>query len=304
MNYLGSKRVVTYPFVSHITAEDYAGEHKSIVSMNGKGKVIKVINRFISHEDSINYDNFMTSKNNWKDGNYYNCISITGKTVRMHYEELGGNQVFIETYDNNNLLYFRFAHLDSVAVKVGDIVDENTIIGYQGNTGLVLSNRPTSDVTYGSHVHLEITNSMGEYINPRDYSAGNIYTTYTIQSNTLDKRKYQFKVNVDKINIRSSATINSDDIGDVYLNEIYNILEEIDSEKYTWYKIETSRGLTGYVGNLKNSNWVTIYKPNEDYNPDSEVVEDNKINDLISFECPEDGYYYIYLYKGEKITVK
>ena len=97
MNYLGSERVITNSFTSHNTAEDYAGNHKSNVSFNGYGKVIKIINYFHSHEDSINYNNYLNNRNNWKDGNYYNCVSITGKIVKMHYSELGGNQIYIET---------------------------------------------------------------------------------------------------------------------------------------------------------------------------------------------------------------
>lgn len=302
MNYLGSNRIVTNPFSSHITAEDYAGEHKSKVSMYGKGKVIKIVNKFKSHEDSINYNTFLESKNSWRDGNYYNCISITGKKVRMHYEELGGNQVYVETYDKNRLLCFRFAHLDTVCVNVGDIIDENTIIGYQGNTGLVLSNKSYNDPTYASHVHLEITDSLGNYQNPRTYADGSTYTTYIEQTNIFDPKKFQFKVNVDQINIREKPTVSSKDIGDVYLNEVYDILDTVEASDYHWYKITTSRGLTGYVANLKNSNWMTLYYPEEDINPDKKIDSSNEDN--IIFECNKEGYYYIYLYKDEKLVIK
>lgn len=304
MNYLGSNRVITNPFSSHITAEDYAGEHQSLVSICGKGKVTKVIQKFKSHEDSINYNDFLNNKSTWKDGNYYNCISITGKEVRMHYEELGGNQVYIETYEGDHLLCFRIAHLDSISVNVGDIVDENTIIGYQGNTGLVLSSKPLSDPTYGSHVHLEITNSDGKYIDPRPYASFSSHTTYIEQSNILDSSKYQFKVNVDKINIREKPSTESRDIGDVYLNEVYDILSEVDSEQYTWYQIKTNRGLIGYVANLKNSNWLTIVEPNKDLEPDIEVGDSITEEAILTFQCKEEGYYYIYLYPGEKLILK
>lgn len=304
MNYLGENRVVTNPFSSHITAEDYAGSHESKVSIYGTGKVVKVINKFHCHEDSINYNNFLKNKASWKDGNYYNCISITGKEVRMHYEELGGNQVYIETYEGDHLLCFRIAHLDSISVNVGDIVDENTIIGYQGNTGLVLSSKPLSDPTYGSHVHLEITNSDGKYIDPRPYASFSSHTTYIEQSNILDSSKYQFKVNVDKINIREKPSTESRDIGDVYLNEVYDILSEVDSEQYTWYQIKTNRGLIGYVANLKNSNWLTIVEPNKDLEPDIEVGDSITEEAILTFQCKEEGYYYIYLYPGEKLILK
>lgn len=189
MIYLGSERIVTNSFNNHKTAEDYAGNHQSTIKMNGKGKVLKVVNRFESHEDSINYTDFMNNKDRWKEGDYYNCISITGKKVRMDDGELGGNQVWIETYQNNKKLIFLFAHLDSVAVKAGDIVDSNTEIGKQGNTGLVLSNKSKNDITYGSHVHLQVTDQNGNYISPRAYATGEIQTTYLDQKSGLDEKQ-------------------------------------------------------------------------------------------------------------------
>lgn len=300
MIYLGAERVITNSFSSHVTAEDYSGAHKSDVVMYGKGKVIRVINSFISHEDSINYNTFLNNQQNWRDGNYYNCISITGKMVRMHYDELGGNQVFVETYDGDNKLLFRFAHLDSVLVKEGDIIDSATTLGRQGNTGLVLSSKSVSDVTYGSHVHLEITDRDGVYINPRSYASGGIITQYIEQSNALDHTKEQFRVMVDKINIRESATINSTDIGDVYYGELYTILGVVIDDTYTWYKITTAQGLTGYVGSKNGANWVELYKVpiNEEEN---DTVDDNY---KLLFTCEKDGIYYLKLYKGEELYIK
>ena len=80
------------------------------------------------------------------------------------------------------------------------------------------------------------------------------------------------------------------------------ILEKVEASDYHWYKITTSRGLTGYVANLKNSNWMTLYYPEEDINPDKEIDSSNEDN--IIFECNKEGYYYIYLYKDEKLVIK
>lgn len=301
MIYLGSERVLTNSYENHETAEDYSGIHTSNVLMYGRGKVIRVINSFISYEDSINYNTYLQNRNNWKDGDYYNCISITGKLVRMRYDELGGNQVFIETYDSGNKLIFRFAHLDSVLVNIGDIVDSNTVIGKQGNTGLVTSVKSLSDVTYGSHVHLEITDKDGNYINPRKYATGEIITDYIIQSNELDETKNQFKVMVDKINIREKPTVDSIDIGDVFYGEIYTILDEVLDDKYNWYHIKTSTGIDGYVANEIGLNWVELYKlpvPCGD-----KTMDNNDIYRLL-FTCSETGTYYIKLFEGEELYIK
>lgn len=324
MNYLGSNRIITNPFSNHGTAEDYAGNHLSNVVLYGSGKVIRIINKFKSHEDSINYNNFLNNGNSWYKDGIYHCISITGKITLMTPDELAGNQVFVETYDGNKKLIFRFAHLDSVNVKVGDIVNENTILGLQGNTGLVLSSKNVSDKTYGSHVHLEVIDENNNYVNPRMYASGEVRTTYQLQTNSRDENKLQFIVNVDVINIRESAGVNSNDIGNVYINEIYDILESIDDGTYIWYKIRTSTGVEGYVAYLKNSNWITVFEPkkeeiqeensaNSNEAIDEEIDENNNIKDdnevvydnlELIFECVKDDYYYIYLKNGEKLYIK
>lgn len=299
MIYLGENRVITNSFENHGTAEDYSGNHKSNVIMYGRGKVIKVIDLFVSHEDSINYNTYLQNRLNWQDGNYYNCVSITGKNVRMHYEELGGNQVFIETYDGDDKLLFRFAHLDSVLVKEGDIIDSSVVIGTQGNTGLVLSSKSVDDETYGSHVHLEITGRDGVYINPRKYATGEVVTTYVDQSNILDESKKQFRVMVNQINIRQNPTIESEDIGDVYYGELYTILDFVEDSTYIWYHIKTSQGIDGYVASKKGSNWVELYDVISVPNTDISTPVYNLL-----FKCERDGTYYVKLYKGEELYIK
>lgn len=306
MIYLGSTRIVTQDFNTHKYAEDYAGDHKSIVKMNGSGKVTKVINRFTSHEDSINYQTFLNNQSRWKDGNIYHCTSITGKQVDMSYEELGGNQLFIETYTSSGeLLTFRFAHLDQVVVEVGQVVTSDTILAYQGNTGLVLSSKATTNETYGSHLHLEIRDKDGIAINPRSYATGDNQTYYQVQSNNLDSNKDQFKVMVDNINLRSEPNTTSTILGMVYMDEVYTILETVDTLDYTWYKITTNRGVTGYVASKKNSNWVTVMKKNVDLIPDPEVEpEQSKDVYELLFHCEKTGTYYVKLLKGEKLYLK
>lgn len=287
MKYLGSERSVTQDYKTHKVAEDYSGTHKSEVRINGKGKVIKVINKFKSHEDSINYNTFLENQSIWYINGIYNCISITGKSVKMKSEELGGNQVWIETYDEKDLIVMRFCHLDSVLVNEGDIVD-NDVIGLQGNTGLVLSSKSVIDESYGTHVHFEVTKN-NQYINPRKYAIGEINTTYLSNDNGIDNNKNQIKILVEQINIREEPNENSQDLGDVYYNEYYDVLDKVITDNYTWYKIKTKNNITGYVASLKNGNWV-------------EYIENIKDIKLI-FTCTKDGNYLIKLYNGEKLYI-
>lgn len=223
MIYLGSERILTNSFSSHVTAEDYAGNHLSNVSINTTGKVVRVIDKFKSHEDSINYNDFLNNQNNWRSGNVYNCISITNKNVVMTGDELGGNQIHIETFYDNQKYLIKLCHLNDVLVNVGDIIVPNQVIAHQGNTGLVLSSKPYSDNTYGSHVHIEILDQNNNFINPREFADGSMSGTYVSQSNSINNDVNQIKILVDVINIRETASTSSKDIGNVYINEIYDV---------------------------------------------------------------------------------
>lgn len=322
MKYLGSERSITQSFSKHGYAEDYSGGHLSILSINGSAKVIKVVNKYKCHEDSINYNDFLNNQKKWKSGNYYNCISITGKTTTFYYDELGGNQVHLETYYNNSKYTLKLKHLASVNVNVGDIVTKDTVIGYQGNTGLVLSSKSKDNPTYGTHVHFEVSDENGKTINPRKFADGSIEYNYASQSNILDDTKRQIQILVKSINIRKEASELSEDLGNVYEGEIYDVLGEVDSAIYTWYKIKTNYNLEGYVASKKDAEWIKLSEPDESIiTPDdggdeveNDPVQEPENNDenvpvtddkkVLIFECQKDGEYYLNLKKGEKLFLE
>lgn len=300
---LGSERVVTQNYVTHGDAEDYAGNHLSDIKIKGRAKVVKVINKYTAHDDSINYNDYLNNRSGWKDGTYYNCISITGKTVRYHQSELGGNQVELECYENNQKRHIRLLHMAEVLVNVGDIIDSETVIGRQGNTGLVLSKKARSDVSYGSHVHMEVTDSDYKSMNPREYANFDREVSYLEQTNVVDNTKEQIKIIVDKINIRQNPSKESPDIGDVYNGEIYDVLGVTEDATYTWYNIKTSLGVTGYVANEKGKNWVTVTNPKQD--PTGEVKEVDQVKELkLIFTCEKEGMYAVKLKIGEKLYLE
>jgi hypothetical protein len=291
MIYLGAERKVTQSYKEHGYAEDYAGKHRSNIKINGYGKVIEIVNKYISHEDSIKYDDYLKYKNEWKDGNYYNCISITGKTVRMSLNELGGNHIFIETYKNDMKLILKLYHLTDVYVKVGDTINPNTIIGTQGSTGLVASLKDIHDITYGSHVHLELRDINNQTLDPNPYAIGLIITSL----NPINITKPYLEISADKINIRSNANEKSTDIGDVYKGEIYKILDIIDSQIYIWYKIIVNDNI-GYVASQKGSNWTILL--------DELPVIPQECNYIMIFKALKDDTYYIKLNQGDELYMK
>lgn len=296
MNYLGVTRSITQDYKTHQVAEDYSGTHKTIIKINGTGKVIKVINRFFPHEDSINYNTFLKNQNKWWNGSEYVCVSITGKTVRMKPDEVGGNQIWIETYYNGLKRIFHLAHLAQVNVEEGDIVTKDTILGLQGNTGLVLSGKSEKDVTYGTHVHLEVKDEKGNYINPRGYASFQYETTYPINDNGKNIDNDQIHILVKQINIRKLPNETSEDLGDVYYNEYYDILGTVDTEKYIWYKIKTNTEIEGYVAGMKGANWLEV------------LINDNILssNPSLEFllEATKSDEYSIMLNSGDRVYIQ
>ena len=96
---------------------------------------------------------------------YPNCKGIVKEVQIGIPNDLGatgtrswGNYVLIE---HENGMFSRYAHLKDVYCKVGEIVDENTTIGYMGDTGKA----------YGVHLHFEVqTNaSSSSRIDPTPY---------------------------------------------------------------------------------------------------------------------------------------
>lgn len=306
MMLLGAERYITQDYARHKTAEDYSGEHLSPIKITGVAKVIRVVNHYQVHEDSINYNDFIKNQYAWRDGDYYNCTSITGKRVRFHKNELGGNCVEVEGYVDG--IYYRCAmfHMASTAVQVGDIVNSDTILGFQGNTGLVDSGKSRSDATYGTHVHLEVRDASSNFINPREFGLGNKILTYVSQTNEVDLTKDQIYILVDKINIREYPTVDSKDLGDVYKDEIYTVLGVQDDVLYTWYHIKTNHGLDGWVASSKEEKWIELKKvPEENQDkeetPDESKNQDEKKEYILLFTCPKTDTYYLTLEEGEEL---
>ncbi len=303
MNLLGSPRIVTQDFQNHRYAEDYAGVHLSDVRILGKAKVVQEVNKYRVFEDSIDYNDYINNRSSWKDGVYFNCVSISGKKVRYHQSELGGNQVKLECYMENKRYYFKILHLANVFVEVGDIISSDTLIGTQGNTGLVSSTKARTNITYGSHVHFEVIDNNYNRINPREYAMFNVAVDYGEQTNEIDNSKKQIEIVVDKIDIKKSNSVNSEVIGAVYSGEVYSVVEEVLNDKYTWYKIETNLGLNGYIGNEKGKNLVQVYDVDENVEGDYHQVCEDKVKNII-FECQKDGLYALKMKSGEKLYIE
>lgn len=96
-----------------------------------------------------------------------------GKVVRVTYRSsCGGNMVFIAHTVNGKKYTSLYAHLASSTVKVGDVVDHNTVIGYSGGVPWI---ETWDRCSTGAHLHLQI--GEGNYM--IDYF---VYATFTAKS--------------------------------------------------------------------------------------------------------------------------
>lgn len=297
------ERAVTQEYNKHKVAEDYSGPHMSNIVINGRAKVVHVVNKYRCYYDTIDANEFDVNKDVWKEGNYYQCLSISGNKSRFHQSEMGGNQVKLEFYIGEVKYYLILKHLAEVFVKEGDIINDKVIVGTQGNTGLVRSGKSKNDITYGTHVHVEIWDHNFNKIDPRAFVDYSKRLEYKEQSNVVDSTKYQIKIIADKINIRETNNVYSTDLGDVCALEVYDVLEEVLDKKHKWYKIKTNLGVSGYVGNEIGKNWIEEYPVDSKMEGEHFVVDEMK-NKVVIFECSKEGIYAIQLKQGEKLYVE
>ena len=104
-------------------------------------------------------------------GRYHNALDLggnaegtpvyaaaAGTVVATYYRQsCGGNEVFIYSYVNGKYYNNYYYHLLSYNVKVGDVVDQNTVIGYVGGGRQTSSAYGGYDTcTTGAHLHYGI----------------------------------------------------------------------------------------------------------------------------------------------------
>ena len=115
------------------------------------------------------------------------------------------------------------------------------------------------------------------------------------QSNKIDSSKTQIKIVTRRINIRKESTIDSEDLGDVYQDEIYDVLDYKDNGDYYWYKIMTNTGIEGFIASDKNDPYVKLISGIIDleapvilFDKDYLIFENDNIN-IDNVQC-EDNY--------------
>lgn len=134
--------------------------------------------------------NVYRRKGDWAAG-FHTGIDLVG-TDRVIYSVCDGKVIMARTYgdygravkvkDSETGKVFLYAHLESYAVKVGDIVTRKSRIGIMGNTG-----RST-----GPHLHLEMRTSADKYGVVEDIAA---YMGIPNRLGIYNSEEYQIKEN-------------------------------------------------------------------------------------------------------------
>lgn len=134
--------------------------------------------------------NVYRKKGDWAAG-FHTGIDLVG-TDRVIYSVCDGKVIMARTYgdygravkvkDSATGKVFLYAHLESYAVKVGDIVTRKSRIGIMGNTG-----RST-----GPHLHLEMRTSADKYGVVEDIAA---YMGIPNRLGIYNSEEYQIKEN-------------------------------------------------------------------------------------------------------------
>ena len=92
------------------------------------------------------------------------------------------------------------------------------------------------------------------------------------QTNDRNEDVAQVEITTNYINIRSSQSVDSEILGQVYKGEIYTIISENKESEHKWLEIETSNGIRGYISGIdsyiKRLNTTTNNEePSQEENP-------------------------------------
>ena len=162
---------------------------------------------------------------------------------------------------NVNMAHY---HLDSIRVKKNQVVDNNTIIGYTGKTGLAT----------GVHLHLSIYDlNKKQYVDPEvyaktynedvnNYKVGDkVIVNGTLYSNSYGGKagktltNYQGTITI--INIKGTKPYHIDKLGWVAKESIST------NNKFTTYTVVKGDTLNS-IAKKFNTTWQLIYEDNKD----------------------------------------
>ncbi len=109
--------------------------------------------------------------------------SVSNGTVAaiIHHSTCGGNQVFIHSVVKGQKYTIQYAHLYSYTVQVGDVVTQDTVIGYVGGGGATLAvNGGWDTCSTGWHLHFGV--ATGYYLGGKCDGCYSDFNTFVARS--------------------------------------------------------------------------------------------------------------------------
>ena len=96
------------------------------------------------------------------------------------------------------------------------------------------------------------------------------------QTNIRNENVAQVEITTNYINIRSSQSVDSEILGQVYKGEIYTIISENKESEHKWLEIKTSNGINGYISGI-DTYVKRLYTPNNEEQPpiDNPIIDNN-----------------------------
>lgn len=101
------------------------------------------------------------------------------------------------------------------------------------------------------------------------------------------------------VDIKEKPIITSNNIGVAYQNEVFDILNIIEDDKFIWYYIKTSSNINGYIAFEKPMIEIIPYN----INSPGKIADINNMYSLL-FTCSKEDYYYLKIYEGESLYIK
>lgn len=188
MNYLGSERTVIQPFSLDKAEETVQGKLGDPIQLFQKAKVTKVIQKFKNDVDTIDQDEFQKHQIEWQQQDGYHVKSCTGKELVVSREELAGNQIWLSLEEEEQTLELYLAHIGEVYVQEGEEIVAGTIVGTEGNTGLMSGTQENGKINYPSFVRFSAYKN-GLAIDPRTYAFQQLRETTPFSQSKEERSK-------------------------------------------------------------------------------------------------------------------